>query len=315
MICRRILRSRREVSSHLSKIKDYHITPVFALVVFLIIFAASYIKLGNEITATTLLFAFVTQILVFVLPSIIYKRIKGPISYKDMGFRPFGASSVLLVLCASVFMFCASVLIGLKSNGVSGAYYADPAEITIPGVIYIIVIYCLLPAVTEEIAFRSVIYGEYRKHGVFGAVILSSALFSLMHFSMSSFFSYFLCGAVLALVYEVTRSVFASMLLHFLYNLMSVFSQKILSEAANKADNLIPFVFVFVCAMLLFLFFSLSRAQRLLEYYAAKQPEAENEKFPPLHDRLRSLLISVVSPGFLLCLGFAVFAGFMRSGQ
>ena len=46
-----------------------------------------------------------------------------------------------------------------------------------------------------------------------------------------------------------------------------------------------------------------------------KQPESENEEFPPFPVRLRSLMISLVSPGFLLCIGFAVFAGIMRSGQ
>ena len=299
----------------MSKIKDYHITPFFCLIIYILIFAASFIRPGGEISANTLLFVFVTQILVFVLPSIIYKRIKGPIKYKEAGFRIFGASSVLLVICASVFMFCASVLLGLRSTGSSGAYYADLSEITIPGILYVIVIYCLLPAITEEIAFRSVIYGEYRKYGVFGAVVLSSALFSLVHFSLNSFLSYFLCGAVLALIYEVTRSVFASMLTHFIYNLLSVFSQKILSDAANKADNMIPFIFAFVCVMLLFLFFSLSRAQKILEYDAAKQPESENEEFPPFPVRLRCLMISLVSPGYILCIGFAVFAGFMRAGR
>jgi membrane protease YdiL (CAAX protease family) len=299
----------------LSKIKDYHITPFFCLVIYILIFAASFIKPGGEFSANTFLFVLVTQILVFVLPSIIYKRIKGPIKYKEAGFRPFGASSIILVICASVFMFCASVLLSLKTSGSSGSYYADLSEINFTGILYVIVIYCLLPAITEEIAFRSVIYGEYRKYGIFGAVILSSALFSLVHFSFSSLLSYFLCGAVLALVYEVTKSVFASMITHFLYNLMSVFSQKILSDAANKADNMIPFIFAFVCAMLLFLFFSLSRAQHILEYDAEKQPESENEEFPPFPVRLRSLMISLVSPGFLLCIGFAVFAGIMRSGQ
>ena len=299
----------------MSKIKDYHITPIFALTVYILIFAASFIKLNGEMSVNAFLIVFVTQILVFVLPSMIYKRIKGPIKYRELGFRFFGASSVLFVICASVFMFCASVLIGVRTSGVSGAYYADPSQTTLTGILYIILIYCLLPAITEEIAFRSVIYGEYRKYGVFGAVILSSALFSLVHFSLSSFLSYFMCGAVLALVYEVTRSVFASMLTHFLYNLLSVFSQKILSDAANKADNMIPFVFAFVCAMLLFLFFALSRAQKILEYDAAKLPEKDNSDFPPLPVRLRSLMISLISPGFLLCIGFAVFAGIMKSGQ
>ncbi len=283
--------------------------------IYALIFAASYIKLQSEFSVTSFFVVFVLQISVFILPSVIYKRIRGPIKYKELGIRPFGLNSVLLIICASIFMFCAAVLTSFSKSGVSGAYYADVTEITIPGIIYASVIYCLLPAIVEEIAFRSVIYGEYRKHGVFGAVLLSSVLFSLMHFSLSSFFTYFICGVVLALVYEVTKSVFASMAVHFIYNLLSVFTSRLLNEAANKSDNLIPFVFIFVCVMLLFLFFSLSRAQKILQFDAAKIPESENEEFPPLQIRLRSLLISIVSPGFVLCLGFAFFAGIMKIRQ
>lgn len=297
------------------KLKDYHFTPILCLVIYALIFGVSYIKLKGDYSISSFLVVFVLQISVFVLPSVTYMRIKGPIKYKELGVRPFGLSSVLFVICASIFMFCAAVLTSFSSRGVADAYYADITEITIPGIIYVVVIYCILPAITEEIAFRSVIYGEYRKHGVFGAVLLSSVLFSLMHFSLSSFFTYFICGVTLALVYEVTKSVFASMLVHFLYNVMSVFSSKILTEAANKSGNLIPFVFVFVSVMLLFLFFSLSRAQKILEFDAAKIPEAENEQFPPLHIRLHSLLISVVSPGFVACLGFSFFAGIMKTRQ
>ncbi len=299
----------------LKKIKDYHITPFFCLVIYVLIFAVSYIKLQSDYSTASFFVVFVLQISVFILPSVIYKRIRGPILYKELGIRPFGLSSVLLIICASVFMFCAAVLTSFGSNGVSGTYIADVTEITVPQIIYAVVIYCLLPAIVEEIAFRSVIYGEYRKHGIFGAVLLSSVLFSLMHFSLSLFFTYFICGAVLALVYEVTKSVFASMLVHFIYNLLYVFTSRLLSEAAKKADNLIPFVFVFVCIMLLFLFFSLSRAQKILEFDAGKIPESENEEFPPLQTRLRSLLISVVSPGFIICLGFAFFAGIMKIRQ
>lgn len=299
----------------MSKIKEYHITPVFCLVIYGLVFAASFIKLKNDFSVTSFLAVFVMQITVFILPSVIYKRIKGQIKYGELGIRPFGVNSIIFVICASIFMFCAAVLAGLGSRGSGDMYYADLSDITFPAVIYIIVVYCLLPAVTEEIAFRSVIYAEYRKFGVFGAVLLSSTLFSLMHFSLSSFLTYFICGAVLALVYEVTHSVFASMTVHFIYNLMSVFSQKVLGEAANKADNLIPFVFVFVSVMLLFLFFALSRAQKLLEFDAARIPEEENEERPNIQTRLRSLLFSIVSPGFVVCLGFAFFAGIIRLKQ
>ena len=70
----------------MSKIKDYHITPLFCLVVYILIFAVSFIKTSKEFSVNAFLLVFVTQILVFILPSIIYKRIKGPIKYKELGF-------------------------------------------------------------------------------------------------------------------------------------------------------------------------------------------------------------------------------------
>lgn len=294
------------------KIREYHITPLFCLAVYILVFLSSFIKTGNEFSVNKILSMLVTAIMIFVLPAIIYKRIKGPISYKELGVRPFGATSVLLVICASVFMFSSAVLLGLGSKIETEPFSANITQMPVSGIIYTAVLYCLLPAIVEEITFRSVIYGEYRKFGVAEAVLLSSVLFAFMHFSLNGFFTYFLCGAVLALVYEVTRSVFASMTVHFIYNVLSVFSHKLLNDAAARADSLIPFIFVFASAALLFLFFSLSRAQRLLETYAETVPESENEKFPPLAERLRCLLVSALSPGYMLCLGFAFTAGILK---
>lgn len=294
------------------KLKDYHITPVFCLAVYILVFISSYIKTGAEYSANKFLSLLVIQIMIFVMPAIIYKRIKGPISYKELGVRPFGATGILLVICAAVFMFCAAVLMGLGSKSTAAPFSANITEIPVSGIVYTVMLYCLLPAIVEEITFRSVIYGEYRKFGVIEGALLSSVLFALMHFSLNGFFTYFLCGVVLALIYEVTHSVFASMAAHFIYNILSVFSHKLLNDAAARADSLIPFIFIFAAAMLLFLFFSLSRAQRLLEIDAETVPESQNEKFPPLAERLRTLLVSALSPGYVLCLAFAFFAGIMK---
>ena len=278
-------------------------------------FLSSYIKTGEEYSVNRFLIMLVVQLMIFVIPAIIYKRIQGPINYRELGVAPFRASGLILAVCAAITMFSAAVLMGLDSRADAGGFSADLTQISLPGILYVVVIYCLLPAIFEEITFRSVIYGEYRKFGIPGAVLLSSVLFALMHFSLSGFFTYFTCGIVLALVYEVTRSIFVSMIVHFIYNLLSVFSYRILNDAAEKADSLIPFIFVFASLLLLFLFFSLSRAQRLLELYAQTIPESENGEYPKLTERLRALLISVVSPGFVLCIGFAFIAGIMKIKQ
>ena len=294
------------------KLKGYHITPVFCFVVYVLVFLSSYIRMKEQLSVNRFLITLVLQLMIFVLPAVIYKRLQGPIDYAGLGIRPFRASGILLVICASVTMFSAAVLMGLGSRADAGTVSVNLTGSSFADVVYTVIIYCLLPAIFEEITFRSVIYGEYRRYGVIGAALLSSVLFSLMHFSLSGFFTYFVCGIALSLVYEVTHSIFAPMLVHFIYNLLSVFSYRMLNDAAAKADSLIPFVFVFASLLLLFLFFSLSRAQRLLELDAESIPESENEKFPKLTERLRALLISIVSPGFVLCIGFAFIAGIMK---
>jgi membrane protease YdiL (CAAX protease family) len=75
----------------------------------------------------------------------------------------------------------------------------------------------------EEIFFRGVAYAGWRReHGVRRATIGSAVLFAVIHFSLLSLVPIFLLGLWLAWLYERTRSLLASIVLHATFNAISV---------------------------------------------------------------------------------------------
>ncbi|MCG8586688.1 MAG: CPBP family intramembrane metalloprotease [Pirellulales bacterium] len=83
-----------------------------------------------------------------------------------------------------------------------------------------IVVFCLIPAVTEELSFRGLV-----QHWLqvtikpWRAVVLASFLFAVLHFSVISFLYLFCLGLLLGWMKLRTKSLYPSMLAHFLHNL------------------------------------------------------------------------------------------------
>jgi membrane protease YdiL (CAAX protease family) len=80
----------------------------------------------------------------------------------------------------------------------------------------------ILPAVFEEILFRGVVLQGLRQFGDIFAVLVSSALFMLMHTNPSQTLFPFLSGIVLGFVFIKTGDLKYCMIIHFLNNFQSV---------------------------------------------------------------------------------------------
>jgi membrane protease YdiL (CAAX protease family) len=75
---------------------------------------------------------------------------------------------------------------------------------------------------TEELLFRGFLYGGVRRYAApVPAALVSGGLFSVLHFSPALFLPFLCIGAMFALTYERTHSIFVSMLVHFFFNLLS----------------------------------------------------------------------------------------------
>ncbi|NQT32183.1 MAG: CPBP family intramembrane metalloprotease [Candidatus Omnitrophica bacterium] len=78
--------------------------------------------------------------------------------------------------------------------------------------------------IAEEIFFRGFMYSAIKKKfGIFGAMLITSALFSLLHTHIVGFFSIMVLGMLLAYLYEKTGSLVSSITVHIIHNVGMVF--------------------------------------------------------------------------------------------
>ncbi len=84
---------------------------------------------------------------------------------------------------------------------------------------------CILAPFMEEILMRGFLLGGLSiRYGKAAALLLSSAVFALLHFNMVQTLSALICGVVLGLLYIRTDSVVCCITAHAGYNMISYFT-------------------------------------------------------------------------------------------
>ena len=80
----------------------------------------------------------------------------------------------------------------------------------------------VIPAICEELIFRGVILNSLRHKGHNFAIIFSSVIFAMFHFSPSQLIYPICFGLILAIVYLRTNNILFPMILHFINNALSL---------------------------------------------------------------------------------------------
>ena len=105
------------------------------------------------------------------------------------------------------------------------------------GVIAIILTVGLLAPFAEELFFRGLLYGSIRKRGdsarnqkliVWTSVVISSAIFSAIHFQLLLFPALFVVGMIFALIYERSGRLAPAIWAHVGFNATTLFSLLVL---------------------------------------------------------------------------------------
>ncbi len=145
-------------------------------------------------------------------------------------------------------MFPLLVLVGLSANQVAAelnfrvcewigfdfsiydtAVYYDSADTVI---LYMTT--AIAPAFAEEFLFRGVVFANLRPYGKWQAVFISALTFALMHQNPAQLFYTFVCGILLALMYEWTGSMWCGVIFHLLNNQISVLSEALIYGAYGE---------------------------------------------------------------------------------
>lgn len=165
----------------------------------------------------------------FLLTPLAYGKIKGYDTIRGMGFEGrFSLWATLLVIPLSVALICMGqplaegfirlvALIGYDTSAATSIMPSTPGELAAT-----LILVALLPAIAEEYIFRGCIARSFARKGYVFAVFMSALLFAIMHGSPLQLVHQFLIGAVCAVLFFATRSLWPPIILHFLNNAIAL---------------------------------------------------------------------------------------------
>ncbi|MDY2846572.1 MAG: CPBP family intramembrane glutamic endopeptidase [Eubacteriales bacterium] len=305
-----------------SEFKSAVFTPMLLMVVYALILCSRFLSeetLG--LNDNPYLAVVVIQVLTYALPSLFYTRLRGREFGERTRVRPFAPSSMLYVVHASIFLLCGVTLISIAmytafpegfSENSTQTYAAFAMNGRFFDVLYLIVAFAVLPAVTEEYLFRGIVAAEYEKYGIGVAVTMSALTFAMSHFSLERFPVYLFSGIVLAMCMYTTRSVFASAIAHTLNNTFVLLSEKFVLHIADKQNvSFVLFIIIIGAAAVVSAMLMCYEAQSIYKGYAEANvpsdyaPKKKNGAFRPIAE-------AFFTPTFLIVVIIFVVASITR---
>ena len=292
------------------KAKGTTAAPILLIVVFAMLsmlqFADSWVA---GISDNPYLAVILLQLFIFALPAVFYCRLRGGKYASRLRLRLPNGGSLMLMVYAFGFMLFGGGAIGLMMykllpdvySATSTLVYTEyAAQSGFFGWIYVFFAFVLLPAVTEEFLFRSVMIAEYEDCGAAIAVFMSSAMFAMSHFNFVRLPVYLFQGIVLGIVFYATRSLFATVTLHAFNNLAALFAESFLQRAAlMKSAGVTLIAFGLVSLALLFAALMFGKVSKIYSVYGVLgvQPVV-----PRTRDKggMPAALRALLSPSFLL---------------
>ena len=217
----------------------------------------------------------------------------------------------LIAIVLQIGLFSVSYLNTLFAEFLGWLGFASPPP-SIPsldgfGFVGVILVVALLPAIFEEILFRGIVLDGAYAYGTAGAVLLCGGLFALYHQNPLQTVYPFVCGAAFALLAIRSRSVFPTMLAHFLNNLLIIILEK-----AKVTD--IP-NFVFIPVIILSGLCLLGTLGYLIFADKNRLPDEEGDTLAQQRTK-RGVYILAAAIGILICfVGWtnALYTGFVGS--
>lgn len=324
------------------KVKASFLSPLFVMILYILALASGLLrdKLisgGNDPCLSVI----IISMLVYVIPAIIFCRLKGVGYSAKLNIKLFSPGKLGCVIMSSLVLVCGTVLIrsaqiwlgGVTSPGFSmfGEYLesAQGAEFLPKAMAFAVV-----PAICEEFVFRAIILTEYNEGG-FGAVtasVISSLLSAMMFFDLEKLPVFFLCGVICCTVTYVTGSSLTAFLVHMLFGFYGIFAEEYVTRAITNPSNRAISLFTFALLFLVLAFIMFGEFEHILRKsgksgvptpsyrlkktddgetpdVAATEEEEEGTK-KVIGDRTKMNIEAFFSPTFLLCILFFAAAVF-----
>ncbi len=186
---------------------------------------------------TTIQLSVVSEILLS-LPILFYILIKRIKPNEWIPFRRISLSIVFMSALLGFLLLPLTTFINLFSLFFSTNYVSESSAQMLNNPLWLnLLVIAVIPAVVEELIYRGVVYHAYREKGVIMAILASGIVFGIMHRNLNQFCYALVLGCIFGILVEITGSIFASMVAHFVingWNVLLMAVQKPLQAAAGS---------------------------------------------------------------------------------
>lgn len=276
------------------------------LAVFVLLFSVR--MLGSYVfdAKSSLLLKLVALLAVFVLPTVIFLMLRGQGYGRVLRLRATRVNQLPFLIAAFFTLFCGCILLSLLCGGIDSlgnsatVYETPPAPNPIYGICMTVVL-AILPALLEEFFFRGIVAAEYERRGGIRAVLMSALLFSLCHFDLHNLPVYLFSGVLFMMVLFATDSLLATILLHMLYNIVSLFGQRYLNALYEITGSIELFLFILILIFLLAALL-LFRSGALLYRLRVQNGQGDPRRDVPWNVQFYTILDALCDPPVILCI-------------
>ena len=162
----------------------------------------------------------IVPIAFFLFSLFYYTKTENKLSQSVCGCK---AKYYFIAILLQLGLFSLSELNNLFLKGLHFLFGYQSAPIVLPnvmgvGIIGVIFVVALLPAIFEELFFRGILLHGLKEYGEVFAVIFCGALFALYHQNPAQTAYQFCCGAAFALIAVKSGSILPTVLSHFINN-------------------------------------------------------------------------------------------------
>ncbi len=225
-----------------------------------------------------------------------FSKVLGQNYYKDMGFtrklsilQIVGLIAIALALVAGstpIAQWVADFFLklGFKQNALTAIRLDSVGKLIIA-----LIFMAVIPALAEEMLYRGFIARAFKKKSFKFAIFMSAFAFAIMHGSPLQLVHQFVLGIVLCMVYFITGSIYAPIIIHFINNAVALVGNFILIKhpiyLTNVSLILMAVIGYIVLAIILYLFIKLSNKRVTLHRFFTSFNEVFKEGFMSDEDR------------------------------
>jgi len=250
------------------------------------------------------------QVMIFLIPGVIFCKLRGGAFTERLRLRLPRPSHILLLITALLALISGTLLISIYTGGIKTLdegftlydTFAAGGGTDFSEVSYLILAYAALPAICEEFVYRGILCATLEERGLLPAIVYSAVAFGMLHFELSHLPVYIFAGLLLCAVMYATRSLIATVLIHFAYNVFGLFGQPALTQFYLNTGSTELFSFLLVIIFLVAAIVFCGEAGRTYRTYAKSAQSAPYRVDLSRSELPSRLLRTVFAPASIVCI-------------